>query len=69
MANGEFVRKIRPEDIVLPEGYKIEVFVEGLTTPINLTFMDNGEFLYADAGIRSKNRKLNPIQKKKNPKP
>lgn len=29
MANGEFVRKIRPEDIVLPEGYKIEVFVEG----------------------------------------
>jgi hypothetical protein len=58
MANSEFVRKIRPGDIVLPEGYKIEVFVEGLTTPINLTFMDNGEFLYADAGITSGNGKV-----------
>jgi hypothetical protein len=33
MANGEFTRKIRPEDIALPEGYKIEVFTAGLTTP------------------------------------
>lgn len=30
-------RILIPEDISLPEGYKIEVFAEKLTTPINLT--------------------------------
>jgi hypothetical protein len=51
-------RILRPEDISLPTGYKIEVFAEKLTTPINLTHNDNGEMLIADAGITSGNGKV-----------
>jgi hypothetical protein len=32
----ECKRKIDPNDILLPKGYKINVFSEGLTTPINI---------------------------------
>ncbi|MBY0599468.1 hypothetical protein [Bacillus bingmayongensis] len=39
-------------------GYKIEVFAENLTTPINLTFTDRWEMLIADAGIASGNGKV-----------
>ena len=35
----------------MPQGYKVEVFAEGLITSINLVFDDNGEALVADAGI------------------
>lgn len=38
-------RKLRPEDIALPPEYRIDVFAEGLTTPINMTFTDEGEIL------------------------
>ena len=44
-------RILKPEDILLPTGYKIEVFDEKLTTPINITFTGQGEMLIADAGI------------------
>ncbi|MGG2064912.1 hypothetical protein [Bacillus sp. S14(2024)] len=33
-------RIIKPEDILVPPGYKIEVVAEKLTTPINITFTD-----------------------------
>ncbi len=51
-------RILKPEDILLPTGYKIEVFAEKLTTPINLTFTDQGEMLIADAGITRGNGKV-----------
>ncbi|MGG3889408.1 PQQ-dependent sugar dehydrogenase [Metabacillus fastidiosus] len=51
-------RILKPEDILLPTGYKIEVFAEKLTTPINLTFTDQGEMLIADAGITTNNGKV-----------
>lgn len=51
-------RILKPEDISLPAGYKIEVFAEKLTTPINLTFTDQGEMLIADAGITAGNGKV-----------
>lgn len=63
MANGS--RKIIPEDILLPGGFKVEAFAEGLTTPINLTFTDKGEILYADAGITSGNGKVYKLVNKK----
>jgi glucose/arabinose dehydrogenase len=44
------IRKLNPEDISLPPGYKIEVFAEGLTTPINIVFTEGGDMLVADSG-------------------
>ncbi len=54
----EYKRKIDPNDILLPKGYKVEVFSEGLTTPINITFNDHGEMLVADAGVTSGSGKV-----------
>jgi len=49
----EAKRKVDPKDIVLPPGYKIEVFATGLTTPINIIFTDHCELLIADSGVTS----------------
>lgn len=46
-------RKINPDDIAVPQDYKVDVFATGLTTPINMTFTDQGEILVGDAGIVS----------------
>jgi glucose/arabinose dehydrogenase len=51
-------RKLSPEDIALPPGYKIDVFTDGLTTSINLIFTPQGEMLVADAGITSGSGKV-----------
>lgn len=51
-------RKIKPEDIALPQGYKVDVFAEGLTTPINLIISDNGEMFLADSGVISGSGKV-----------
>jgi glucose/arabinose dehydrogenase len=51
-------RITKPEDISVPPGYKIEVFAEGLPTPINLTFTDRWEMLIADAGISTGNGRV-----------
>ncbi|MGN7388600.1 PQQ-dependent sugar dehydrogenase [Sporosarcina sp. SAFN-015] len=51
-------RRLVPDDIMLPPGYKIEVFATGLTTPINLTFTEEGEMLVADSGITDGNGKV-----------
>lgn len=51
-------RKVNVEDIALPKGYKIDVFARGLTTPINITFSDDGDMLVGDAGITSGNGKI-----------
>lgn len=53
-----FRRKLSPRDIAVPAGYKIEVYVKDLTTPINITFNDAGEMLIADAGITSGSGKV-----------
>ncbi|MGX2959542.1 hypothetical protein JNUCC23_09770 [Peribacillus sp. JNUCC 23] len=52
------VRITKPEDILVPSGYKIKVFAEKLMTPINLTFTDQGDMLIADAGVGSGNGKV-----------
>lgn len=51
-------RKVNPDDIAVPPGYKIDVFAKGLTTPINVVFNRRGEMLVADAGITSGNGKV-----------
>lgn len=51
-------RKLDPSDILLPPGYDIEVFADGLTTPINITFTSKGEMLVANSGITDGNGKV-----------
>lgn len=51
-------RKINPNDIALPPDYKIELFKQGLTTPINMVFNEKDEILVADAGVTSGNGKV-----------
>lgn len=51
-------RKINPEDILLPKGYKIDVFIDGLTTPINLIHSNDGNLLVADSGVTDHNGKV-----------
>lgn len=42
----------------MPQGYTIDVFADGLTTPINMTFTSKGEMLIADSGITDGNGKV-----------
>jgi glucose/arabinose dehydrogenase len=51
-------RKVNPEDILLPQGYRIEPFAEGLTVPINIMFDERGDLLVADAGVTDGNGKV-----------
>ncbi|MGI6751690.1 MAG: PQQ-dependent sugar dehydrogenase [Anaerovoracaceae bacterium] len=51
-------RPLNPKDILLPPGFKIEVFSKGLTTPINITFNEAGDMLIADSGITDGNGKV-----------
>lgn len=58
MRTDVYKRKINPYDIKLPLGYNIEVFSEGLDTPINMIFTDDGEILVADSGVTSGSGKV-----------
>src|SRR5690625_5158002 len=51
-------RKLNPQDIALPPGYKIEVFSNGLTTPLNILFTKKGDMLVADSGVADGNGKV-----------
>lgn len=51
-------RILKPEDIALPQGYQIDVFEDGLTTPINLEITENGDMLLGDAGVTTGNGKV-----------
>lgn len=56
-------RKINPEDICLPPGYRIEAFAENLTTPINILFTRAGDMLIADSGVADGNGKVLKLTK------
>jgi len=51
-------RYFNPDDISVPPGYQIEVFAQGLDTPIGLVFTENGDMLIADSGSASGNPKI-----------
>lgn len=53
-----YKRKLNPSDIRVPLGYKIDVFAQGLDTPISMVFTEKGEILIADAGVISGNGKV-----------
>ncbi|MFB5189255.1 PQQ-dependent sugar dehydrogenase [Alicyclobacillus fastidiosus] len=52
------VRKLNPDDIVVPAGYRVDVFAEKLNVPINLLIADTGEMFVADAGVTDGNGKV-----------
>jgi glucose/arabinose dehydrogenase len=45
-----FARQLRTEDIAIPNGYKIEIAVAGLSSPTMVTFDDTGRMLIAESG-------------------
>lgn len=51
-------RSLEPNDISVPPGYQVEVFVQGLNTPIGIVFIENGDMLIADDGILSGNPRV-----------
>ncbi|SFR81870.1 PQQ-dependent sugar dehydrogenase [Anaeromicropila populeti] len=44
-------RFLNPSDIYIVQGYGIEVFAQGLNSPISMIFTDNGDILVADSGL------------------
>ena len=51
-------RFLDPNDIYIPQGYKIEAFAHGLDTPIGMTFTEDGDILIADDGMLTGNPKV-----------
>lgn len=51
-------RKIEVSDIIIPPGFKVEVFKTGLTTPTNLVVLENGDMYIGESGIIDGNGKL-----------
>lgn len=51
-------RKVNPNDIQVPDHYKVEVFAKDLDTPISLIITENSEMLLADSGIISGSGKV-----------
>ena len=48
-------REVDPNRISVPVGYQIEVFAQGLNTPIGMVFTEEGDMLIADSGITTMN--------------
>lgn len=53
-----YMRNIDPMDIKVPAGYRVDVFAQGLDTPISMLFTDKGDILVADSGVISGNGKV-----------
>ena len=51
-------RYLNPSDINIAPGYKIEVFAEGLDSPISMLFTDEGDMIIAESGLTSGNPKV-----------
>lgn len=47
----KYKRKINPSDIKLPPGYKVDIFAEGLNTPISMLFTNEGDMFVAESGM------------------
>ena len=54
----KYKRKVNPKDINLPPGYKVDVFTEGLSTPISMLFTDEGDMYVAESGADTGNGKV-----------
>lgn len=49
------VRYVNPNDITIENGYRIEVFAEGLDAPGSILFTNNGDMLITNSGYTSGN--------------
>ena len=58
MEGMESARYVNIKDISIPSGYNMEVFAQGLDTPISMQFADDGSLYIAESGITSKNPKV-----------
>ncbi|WP_367566252.1 sorbosone dehydrogenase family protein [Lacrimispora sp.] len=56
--NGFAERYLNPSDIYIVSGYKIEVFIKNLNSPIGMVFNENGEILVADSGLADGNPRI-----------
>lgn len=54
--NGDFL--IVPEDIYVPPGYRIEVYMQGLDMPSDMLFINDNELLIAESGFYSSNPRI-----------
>lgn len=52
------VRYLDPNDIILPVGYRIEIFISGLDEPSSMTFTQDGDLYIAESGYRSGNSRI-----------
>jgi hypothetical protein len=52
-STGDMVRHLNPQDIILEQGYKIEVFIEGLDAPGNMAFTPEGDIVVGISGYIS----------------
>jgi glucose/arabinose dehydrogenase len=54
----ENIRILNPNDIILPSGYNIEVFAQGLDAPVEMIFSDTGDMYFAESGVISRRPKI-----------
>jgi glucose/arabinose dehydrogenase len=55
---GEIVRNPNPADITISPEYNIEVFVQGLDSPISMFFIENGDMIIAESGQSTGNPRV-----------
>jgi glucose/arabinose dehydrogenase len=55
---GETVRYLNPADINISPGYRIEVFAQGLDSPISMFFTEKGDMIVAESGLTSGNPRV-----------
>jgi glucose/arabinose dehydrogenase len=51
-------RYLNPEEIYINKGYRIEVFIKDLNSPIGMVFNEEGNILIADSGLATGNPKV-----------
>ena len=51
-------RYVNPKDIILPPGYRAEVYAQGLDCPIGIVFSDDGDLYVAESGLISGNPRV-----------
>lgn len=51
-------RSVEPNDISVPPGYQVEVFAQGLETPVGIVFTDEGDLIYAESGYSTGNPRV-----------
>ncbi|MHB8127840.1 MAG: PQQ-dependent sugar dehydrogenase [Mobilitalea sp.] len=56
--NVDSERYLNPNDVSVPPGYLVEIFAQGLNTPIGMAITEKGELLIADDGILTGNPKV-----------